>query len=193
MAKLPRDVIESLQKQVPRLIKRQFREITDEKFKKIKQDMIKEFLEHPVTVNLLDGPTAPPIVNGITNLYGFIGFVDGTNPIEPILSRFESIKINRDIPSSRRIGRDYEINVPTAVEIFAMTPMPWAEGRSWAKGIETGISGIGYLLRKNYKYEPSNSGVALQIKKKIRAGKYKNQKYISALINKYEKKFNNLK
>jgi hypothetical protein len=26
--------------------------------------------------------------------------------------------------------------------------MPWAAGRSWAKGIETGISGLGFYLRK---------------------------------------------
>ena len=70
-----------------------------------------------------------------------------------------------------------------------MTPMPWATGRSWAQGIETGISGLGYLLRKN----DGRSGKAIQSRNKVRSGKFQNTSYISALIKKYKKEFNNIK
>ena len=69
--------------------------------------------------------------------------------------------------------------------------MPWATGRSWAKGIETGISGLGYYLLKNT--DSSRSGLGIQWPRKVRKkSKFKNTQYISALIKKYEKEFKNL-
>ena len=69
--------------------------------------------------------------------------------------------------------------------------MPWATGRSWAKGIETGISGLGYYLLKNT--DSSRSGLGIQSPRKVRKkSKFKNTQYISALIKKYEKEFKNL-
>ena len=68
--------------------------------------------------------------------------------------------------------------------------MPWATGRSWAKGIETGISGIGYYLKKT---KNSRSGLGIQSQTKIRSDiRFKNTKYISDLINKFEKQLNDL-
>ena len=57
--------------------------------------------------------------------------------------------------------------------------------------IETGISGLGYLLRKSS--QNSRSGVAIQSNNKVRSGRFKNVQYISALIKKYEKRFDKLK
>jgi hypothetical protein len=81
--------------------------------------------------------------------------------------------------------------MPTSEDIFTVTPMPWASGRSWAQGIEKGISGLGYLLRR--RSSQSRSGEAIQSSVKIRTGKFKNTQYISALINKYSKRFSQLK
>ena len=55
--------------------------------------------------------------------------------------------------------------------------------------IETGISGLGYLLKK----KKGRSGEAIQTKTKVRSGGFQNTTYISALINKYKKQFNNIK
>jgi hypothetical protein len=67
--------------------------------------------------------------------------------------------------------------------------MPWAPGRSWAKGIETGISGLGFYLR--VQRDSSRSGLGVQTPKKIRkAGtKFRNTKYISEILKKYKKEF----
>ena len=67
--------------------------------------------------------------------------------------------------------------------------MPWAEGRSWAKGIESGIAGLGYYLRLT---DVGNSGGGVQNKTKVSSGKFKNTAYISALINKYIKVFSSI-
>ena len=80
-----------------------------------------------------------------------------------------------------------KIFLPSKQEIFAETPMPWATGRSWAEGIEKGISGFGQYL--NTESISSRSGEGVQANTQIRKGKFKNTQYISALLNKYVKKF----
>ena len=78
---------------------------------------------------------------------------------------------------------------PSADDIFRMTPLPWAEGRSWAKGIESGISGLGYYLNIA---EKGRSTAGLQSEEKVGAGGFKNVKYISSLINDFERKIKTL-
>ena len=86
----------------------------------------------------------------------------------------------------------YAGDMATAREIFEITPLPWANGRSWAKGIESGLSGLGYYLKKES--SKSRSGLGIQSSKKVRKGvKFKNTQYISALIKKYEIKFKRIK
>ena len=195
MAKLPLDVQQALQRQAPRLLKNNFKKEVDKKFKKIKNEMIQEFLQLPVTQELLQGPDGLNIsgtLGGVTNLFAFIGFDKGDQPVTPIMQLLEktSIQYGKELKQINNIGISYNVNLPTTEQIFAITPMPWAVGRSWAKGIETGISGLGYLLRKNSK---GRSGAAIQSRVKVRAGRFKNTAYISAFINKYKKKFKELK
>jgi hypothetical protein len=195
MTKLPLDVQQALQRQAPRLLKNKFKKEVDKKFKTIKSEMVKEFLQLPVTQELMQGPNAPNIsgtLGGITNLFAFIGFDKGDQPVTPIIQLLEntSIQFNKELKQAGNIGISYNVNLPTAEQIFALTPMPWAVGRSWAKGIETGISGLGYLLRKNSR---GRSGSAIQSRVKVRGGRFKNTAYISSFINKYKKKFRELK
>ena len=108
-------------------------------------------------------------------------------------------------PSHQNLLRNYEIqyhpraeslrvniNVPTKEKVFAATPLPWASGRSWARGIERGISGLGQYLVKTDKIRQSKSGRAIQVKGRIRGGKFSNTPYMSALLNDYYKKIQKL-
>jgi len=192
MAILPPDVQEALNKQVGKALRRDFEKKATLQFKKIKAELITEFLNHPVTQEIRQGPSASNTsntLNGVSNLFAFIGFEEGDDPIDPILKIFESMDISfgGEIP----MGAKFNISMPTALDIFSITPMPWASGRSWAQGIEKGISGLGYLLRN--RSSKSRSGEAVQSSVKIRSGGFKNTQYISALINKYSKKFSQLK
>ena len=189
---LPRDVQSLIDKQCGKLLKDNFEKITRSKFEKIKKEMIKEFLDHPVTKEIKDGPQAQNISNtlgGYGNLFSYIGFYDGEDPIEPILEEFQksSIVFSRLIDG----GAVWNIYIPAKQDIWEVTPMPWAEGRSWAKGIETGISGLGeyfYTLRGGL--QNSRSETAIQLKSKLRGkNRFKNVKYISDLLNRYEKRF----
>jgi hypothetical protein len=63
--------------------------------------------------------------------------------------------------------------------------MPWQEGRSWAEGIERGISGLGNYINKSSSSSRSSQGV--QVKNRIRGGQFRNTKYLSSIINNFKK------
>jgi len=194
MAKIPLDVRQALERQAPKQLRRSFEKDFKKKFKDIKDEMIKEFISDPVTLEILEGPSGSNIsgtLGGISNLFAFIGFDSGDQPIAPILQSLENIQFtyNKEI-RKKGIGVEFNVSLPTAQDIFAITPLPWATGRSWAEGIERGLSGLGYLLRK----DGGRSGAAVQSRvNKVRSGRFQNRPYISALIKKYKKRFEELK
>ena len=137
-------------KESPRVLKAEFLRRVQPRFNQIKEDMIEEFMNHPVTREILGGPDAANesgTLDGITNLFAFIGFdksEGGAKQIEPILRIFDQITI-RDVGAAKG-GRTFRVAFPSADDIWDVTPVPWASGtRSWAQGIETGLSGIGFF------------------------------------------------
>jgi len=169
----------------------------EQQFGKIKQKYIQEFANHPITQEIKGGISATNLsgtLNGITNLYSFIGFNEGSDPIKPIEDLLEKSNY-RIIYSSNGVESTVIFDIPTAAQIFNVTPMPWALGRSWARGIETGISGLGYYLKKK---KNSRSGFGVQSStNQVRIGaSFKNTRYISDFINRFAKELqslNNLK
>jgi hypothetical protein len=181
--KIPKQVLDSVNLQANKILRPQvedgLRDIVDD----IKKQMIEEFMNHPVTEEIMNGYNSENISNtlgGYGNLFSFIGFDFGDAPVIPIIEILEQTSI-----IFSRSGRNIitaNITLPSAQDIFAKTPMPWASGRSWAKGIESGISGLGFYLNS---YGKGNSNAGIQVESKMRGGRFKNTLYISALINKY--------
>lgn len=167
-----------------------YNKIKDE-VEKIKEEIIQEFEEHPISKEIEGGITAYNIsntLNGITNLYSFIGFEAGDKPLDPIRVELQKIKLKYNV--NRKGDLIFTIDFPSAKDIFNVTPMPWATGRSWAQGIENGISGLGYYIKQ---VKNSRSGLGVQTKNQIRSGvRFRNTKYISELIKKYNKKIEDL-
>lgn len=163
-------------------------------FQKIKNEMIADFMNHPVTLEINGGTAARNIsgtLNGITNLFSFIGFDKGSDPIRDI----EDLLYETDFEFVRTTSNSIEfvVNIPDAKDIFDITPMPWSPGRSWVKGVETGISGLGYYLKTER--NTSRSGLGIQSTKQVRKKgvKFKNTTYISQFLKEYRKKFKNIK
>jgi hypothetical protein len=183
-----------LNKQLALESKTEVRKIFQRAFQKKKNEMIAEFLNHPVTIEIKKGTNASNISGtlggGSGNLFSFIGFNSGDDPIEPILKILQSVTF--DYVNSSKKTINYRVNIPTAKDIFAVTPMPWAPGRSWAKGIENGISGLGFYLRKET--SSSRSGIGIQSPRRVRktGTRFKNTSYISTFLKKYKKEFENL-
>ena len=159
--------------------------VIQQEFIKIKEEMLVEFDTHKVTQEIEEGVDATNISKtlGYGNLFTFIGFNSGDKPIPPIREMLNSARIGY-IKISRDGTSDTSIYYPTADEIFLITPSPWAEGRSWAKGIESGMSGLGRYLQT----EGGRSGGGLQVDNKVRGGGFRNTPYISSIIKNFEKK-----
>ena len=195
MTPLEPDVVLALQRQVPKLTRKDLDKEVRKKFKEIKQEMIREFLANPITQEIMSGAGGTNIsgtLGGVSNLFAFIGFDQGSDPIAPILSLLESVTLEyqSDIKNpTTGLGVNFKVNLPLPEDIFAITPLPWATGSSWVEGIERGLSGLGHLLRKN----KGRSGAAIQTSVKVRGGKFQNVPYISAFLRKYKKKFEELK
>jgi hypothetical protein len=171
----------------------EIKKVIDQEFNKIKNEFIDEFMNHPITQEIQGGISATNSSNtlgGITNLYSFIGFDEGTDPIRPIEELLKKSNY-RVLFNNRSVEATVIFDIPTAVQIFEITPMPWAIGRSWARGIETGISGLGYYLKKT---KNSRSGLGVQSStEQVRPGvAFKNSKYISDLINRFNKELKEL-
>ena len=101
MAKLEPDVIAAIQRQGPKLVKRDLDKEFKKKFDEVKEKMIKEFLNHPVSVEISGGASAGNIsgtLGGITNLFAFIGFPSGDDPLHPILEILEKTNFRREGP-----------------------------------------------------------------------------------------------
>jgi hypothetical protein len=185
----------SVKRQVAQLIKEDFDKRIERSFNNIKAAMINELMNHEITKEISIGAGASNSSNtlgGYGNLFTFIGFEAGTSPIEAIKREFDKTVIRfRTLTDD---GPVWNIYMPAPEDIWEVTPMPWAEGRSWAKGIETGISGVGwYLYNQNKNYPQSRSGPAIQVKSKIASKvRFKNVKYISDILSRYEKKFSEL-
>ena len=187
---IPRGTLQKLQRDAAFAAQAQAGMVLQRQFESIKKMMIQEFMNHPVTEEIMNGASSPNIsntLNGYGNLYSFIGFESSDNPIIPIIEALESSSFT--LEARRNSGVGISIIMPSAKDIFGKTPMPWANGRSWAKGIETGVAGIGFYLQL---YGLGRSDAGIQSKRKIRSMRFKNTPYISSLINKYYQKFNTI-
>jgi hypothetical protein len=190
--KLPKDVQSIIDAQTPKLLRVPFEQALQKRFETLKNQMINEFLNHPVSQEISGGPEASNSsgsLGGYGNLFSFIGFEEDDEPLKPILEQLQATNFiySGEIAS----GVKFSILLPTAKEIFEVTPMPWASGRSWAKGIESGISGLGFYLKLKSKNSRSGEGIQTSVKANTR--RFKNQQYISLLINKYSNLFAQLK
>lgn len=166
-------------------------------------EMRAEFESHPVTIEIDEGVDADNYSNTLVgyykndfgkNLFSFIGFKAGSKPTQPIrgaLSRFNSYgpKLKYVRANVRRFRYEFVVYAPDLDSIYGETPMPWADGISWAKRIEQGISGIKqFVNRENLKN--SRSGGGIQAKKaNFKARGFRPVSYLSRISSNFISKF----
>ena len=186
---VPQGAVEIALKQTGKFVKPQVEPILAKEFKKIKNSMLAEFNSHPITRELEQKTNADPSqFVGRGSLFGFIGFDKNDDPTETVREMLKTsdlrfIRIKKEIV-------DFKVFYPSTEEPFQATPLPWASGRSWLKGIESGMSGLGRYL--NTETETSRSGGGIQSEDTVRSGGFKNTKYISEILNNFIKKINKL-
>jgi hypothetical protein len=150
--------------------------------------LIENFINHPVTQELQSGESSENIsgtLDGYGNLFSFIGFNNGTNPVSPVLNLLNKISISRNIQYKNGKYK-FQINVPSKQELFDASKMPWETGRSWLFDMEKTISGLGAYLYGQF--ETSRSETGIELKRKIFNRAFRRVKYFGTMYNIFNKK-----
>lgn len=172
----------------------QTRLIIEKQFKRVKDEMIKDFEGHAVTRELKAGPSGSNVSHTLPdgNLYGFIGFEEGVDPITPISKLLQNTSI---FIKGRKMGMSgfiwtYIVTIPTLQELYASTPMPWSKGASWLREIEgRGIPNLGQYMYKSTSASRSDAG--FQNKNKSGGGVVR-VPYIKEILSKFEDNLNSV-
>ena len=192
-----------IQDEIEKAVKKQFNQE--------KQNTLLEFDSHDVTQELAE-PEKGNISNtlgGYGDLFGFIGFEAGSDPVLPVKLALESkIKFkstNLSIIYPRNAKGQFATGKRTKnIKIIFQVPdlndfdkaakfEGWNGGRNWVKGIERGISGVSYYA--DYPRGRSERGLQLrgQIKNSAsdRPSGFKTRPYITEIIENFKKNFKN--
>jgi hypothetical protein len=161
-----------------------------------KEKLLESLDQDPVSIEIKGGPDFENISNtlgGYGNLFSFIGFPQGAEPVEELHQILhDGINLKRTptkkIVTEKGARFQFEVQIPSKDEIAQQTPLPWEPGNSWAIGIERGISGLGYYLYSEYNSPiPSRSSTGIQIKNTVRNLQFRPRAYLSKLFNKFAK------
>ena len=182
-------------------VERKMSNIVYKNFERERKKVINEFENHLITKEIELGPDAYNIsgtTHGVGNLYSFIGFPQGSNPIEPVRKLMMGIKISRrpqkTVISKNKIEKVYKIYSPGMADFQAVTPMPWETGLSWVRGVERGISGFGHFMATNtpgaegFNFSGSRSGGGVEVKRTLSTMGFKPVKYLSLILSKFRRR-----
>ena len=174
---------------------RKLQPIINARVEEIQRDMINEFDEHPVNREIESGNDASNssgLLGGYGNLFSFIGFDYGSNPIAP-LSKILKRKIYSKIQRVSDSGIfNISISIPSKDELYENAQVSWMGGRSWADGIEKGIAGLNRFLYDEEGFKNSRSISGIQTKNKVISSIASRTPYISQIINNFKKRLERL-
>jgi hypothetical protein len=197
----------AIEKPVERAFRQKAIELAEGRLEETKEEFLIEFKEHPVSQEIEEGERAEGDLGVPGNLFSFIGFEQGSTPVED-LSAFlnEHIHIrNLATPRYDKTRKRYlfDVVVPSRDTIAANTPMPWGTSRSWVYGIETGIIGLNHYLsiqlanqldksagrkRQREEFPHSRSTTAIQSKGVVSKGigAFTPRQYLTQLLKTFE-------
>tara|TARA_Y100001935_G_scaffold254238_1_gene262599 strand:- start:2271 stop:2876 length:606 start_codon:yes stop_codon:yes gene_type:complete len=167
--------------------KNQVRMFMEKQFKIAHTKLMNNFDSHKVTIELSAGPSSENVTGSLRegNLFGFIGFNSGDNPISEMRRQLAkaNILIHRQI-TREPLSFIYKVNIPSKEDLYKMTPMPWATGSSWLRELEgRGIPNLGQYRFKDSTASRSGAGIQNRVGE---GGRVKIQ-YITPLLEEFEK------
>ena len=186
---VPKGAVDTVLKQTGRFVKPEVEPKLTKQFQGIKESMLSDFNNHMITRELEQKTAADPsafVSRG--SLFGFIGFEKTDDPTEIVREMLNESSLRFIRIKGETV--DFKVFYPSLEELFLATPLPWATGRSWLQGIESGISGLGKYL--NVDSAESRSGGGVQSSYNTGGGRFRQTKYISEILNNFIKKIDNL-
>lgn len=190
-----RSVKSSIQKQLrsDKDLNLQIRVLIEKQFKVAHQKLLNDFNSHAITRELRVGEGSPNYSGGLRegNLFGFIGFESGFDPISPI----ERLLVKANILiKQRKVMRSgltwaYAVNIASINDLYKITPMPWATGSSWLRELEgRGIPNLGQYMYVDAKSSRSTEG----IQGGNRSGGRLRMEYMKPLLEEFQNNLNNI-
>jgi hypothetical protein len=176
-----------------RVVKDAAFELVESKLDSAKNSLLNDFNSHIITREIEAGESSYNIsrtLGGYGNLFSFIGFQSGSNPVEIVRTLIDKIRIIKKSYSkvvSNGTIISFNLKTPKISEFESQTPMPWASGRSWLTSIEKGISGFNYFLSKRL-FGRSDGGI--QADSKVRQSSYAPTPYFTKMYSNFFKKIN---
>ena len=149
--------------------------------------LISDFEQHPITKEIEAGPNAENMsgtLSGYGNLFSFIGFDLGSNPVEE-LRAFLTKRIKIDVNKKFK-ALEFTVRAPDRKEIEARTRMPFEAANSWARMLEAGMSSFSFYMFK--KSRASRSGKGIQIDNEIRPTSSRPTLYMSKLLKDFRRR-----
>jgi len=155
-------------------------------FQRIKDQVIKEIRNTDVSKELMDHSTPSAILGTPGSLFGFLGFIEGQEPVQEIINivnRVMTFKISRRLV---RGGIKLTVKVPDRKDFRTDDLiLPWEGGYGAVDAIEKGLSGLTNYISTKEKSSAiaySRSGEGIQVKRKVRRWKYKPRPWISPIL-----------
>lgn len=165
-------------------------------FGRAHDSLMKNFLEHPVTLELKAGPQASNIsdtLNGEGNLFGFLGFWNTQEPTKDLENLLAKVSYERS--SIRKNVINYKIlNFPKKTDVESVTEMNWGHGTSWAYAVENGDFGgdaaLSHYIFKTWGGSRSQAGF------QVKGYDYSEEQfhpvpYISQILENFQDRVNN--
>ncbi len=167
------------------------------KFEEAKKQFMQEFNDHPVTVEIQGGAYASNssgTLGGYGNLFSFLGFEAGSNPIGEISEAMNTM-FSMEPPSALRnflrsvfnLPRlSFVVRHPTISKLKKHSKLPWAFGGSWLSGIESGIPNFAqYLYEDNSRIKTSRSKSGVEAEWSIRGASFQPTPYLTPIIERF--------
>jgi len=172
------------------------------------EKMLKDFDSHKVTKEIEDGEStnnSSNLLYGYGNLFSFIGFNEGDDPIGLVRNILRNTKLmNKSATNGSPYGKGkilfrYLVKIPSLQELYEKTEYPGeTRSGSWLEGIESGLYGLrSYLYNDDGSFEEygSRSGTGLQAKAGqkvviIRKGEARSIKYITQILKDFARSLN---
>ena len=168
---------------------REARKVAEKIVEESKRELVEEFDNHPVTKEIEAGPNASNssgTLGGRGNLFSFIGFNDGSDPVSPVRELLRRIKLSSATPRITNGVVQFKIDIPDRVEFESISKMPWESGRSWLYDIERAISGLSQYLYGQFKN--SRSGTGVEIDKNVTSNTFTPVRYFNNMLDKFSQK-----
>lgn len=171
-------------------------------FLKAKKKMLQNFDNDDVTKELLEGmndPYGAPNLSGTLggaygNLYAFLGFTNGKDPIAPLRELLDSNTVFEGYTAFRNNygkagpgSHDYyyfKVRLPDKTAIEAVTQMDWESSNSWVEAIENGLSNLSFFL-STAESPVSRSQGGIQVKSEISDYQFQTVQYLSKIFKEF--------